>query len=228
MLTIVCGEDTVKAREYYRFLIDSERKKNNEVSFVAAGEISEAVNPDTAPVTLFGEKQVYVTSDLNKFLGRSAKSSLLTHLKKIADSTTIQLISFENGVSARELKIRNTGTVKEFKPNENIFKLLDSLYPQNIAHFLGLLEGLSGTADGFILIMLIRHVRKLVLIKEGTTPRGLASWQAAKLKSQASRWGRQELLSFYDALLRIDMQSRTGRSPFNVRSGLQIAACYFM
>ncbi len=227
MLTIVCGEDSVAARSHYRRLIDEAREKNLEISMIAPAEVATLIQGGEAAVSLFGHRQFYATQGLNKQVGRGAKDALLAHLRKIADAPDVDLVTFEDGVGGYELKLRTIGVVKEFKPSGTIFKLLDQLYPKNLSVFCLMLEALTAP-EIFILVMVQRHVRKLLLISSGGVLKGVPAWQAANLRSQAQRWEAGNLASFYDALLRLELAAKSGRSVLGPKKSIEVAAAYFL
>ena len=125
------------------------------------------------------------------------------------------------------LKINNL--VKEFKPDQTIFKLLDSVYPGNKVLFISYLDKLSQNLDeNFVFIMLIRYIRNLIIIKEGAVPPKMQSWQTYKLKSQALHWKQENLVNFYQALFKIEIGLKTSSNPFSVKESLEILACHFL
>src|SRR3989339_49829 len=110
-------------------------------------------------------------SSRNYFISLKKKNKkIVDDLQRIAAMKDVELVDWEE-VSGWELKLKKIGQIKEFKPNQTIFKLLDLLYPGNKVLFLSLLNKLSQELDeNFIFIMLIRYVRNLIVIKEGAIP----------------------------------------------------------
>ena len=130
---------------------------------------------------------------------------------------------------AQRFEINQGAVVKEFKPSQNIFKLLDSCYPGNLKTFLNTLQTLSeSTEDIFIFIMLARHMRNILSVKLGEKIPKLASWQLGKLSNQARYWDEKNLINFYQGLHRIDVNSKTNGTPFSVKKSLDILACYYL
>jgi hypothetical protein len=54
------------------------------------------------------------------------------------------------------------------------------------------------------------------------------SWQIGKLANQAKYWKEENLINFYQGLHRIDINSKTGGTPFTVKKSLEILACYYL
>lgn len=152
----------------------------------------------------------------------------MKEIKKLIETKGIEVVDWEDQVSARELKITGAA-VKEFKPAQNIFKLLDACYPSNLKTFLKILHEIPAkTEEGFVYIMLVRHIRNLLLAKSGAVNAKLASWQLAKMRQQAKLWQDEPLISFYDGLYRIDVSTKTGKNPYSLGKSLDILASYFL
>ncbi|MBI4226436.1 hypothetical protein HY612_04980 [Candidatus Roizmanbacteria bacterium] len=227
MLTIICGEDTVASRNYYTALQQQYKNKGYEISNIVFSDIEKIDKWLGESVSLFSQKKVFFTANISKKI-RQDNKTLLNELEKIAKMKDIELIDWEE-VSKWELKLKKLGLIKEFKPDQTIFKLLDSLWPSNRIVFISLLDKLSTNLDeNFIFIMLVRYVRNLILVKEGVNPTTIQPWQLFKLKKQASLWKIANLINFYEALFKIDLGLKTSTNPFSIKDSLEILACHFL
>ncbi len=220
MLTIICGEDNVESRNYFLTLKENFRKKGYEIQNVNSLEI------DDVP-SLFAQKRIYFIENLNKKINKK-NLKITRNIKNIIENKEIEIVDWEDQISARELKITGAA-VKEFKPAQNIFKLIDTCYPGNMTNFLKILHEMPPKIEeGFIYIMLTRHIRNLLLVKSGTGNAKLSPWQEAKLRNQARFWTTEQLIAFYDGLFRIDVSSKTGNNPFSYTKSLDILTQYFL
>ena len=227
MLTIICGEDTSASRSYFASLKKEYSKKGYEIRDIAYQNIESINLWSSESPSLFGDKKVFFSEKLNKYF-RKDNPAFTSQLQKIAKTKEIEMVDWED-VSLWELKLKKIGSVKEFKPNQTIFKLQDALYPGNRQGFISLLESLSENMDeNFIFIMLVRYVRNLIIIKEGGMPAKMQSWQTYKLKSQVSHWKTENLVNFYEALFKIEIGLKTGSNPFSIKESLEILACHFL
>ena len=227
MLTIICGEDTVSSRAYYSSLKKDYLTQGYEIRIVSYQEIENIDRWLGESPSLFSQKKVFFSERLNKYIKRDNKK-IITELQKIGKMKDVDLVDWEE-VSQWELKLKKLGHVKEFKPDQTIFKLLDAIYPGNRSSFIFLLDNLGHNLDqNFIFIMLIRYVRNLIIIKEGEVPARMQSWQTYKLKSQASRWKIENLVNFYEALFKIDIGLKTSSNPYSIKDSLAILACHFL
>lgn len=230
MITIVCGEDIVRSREYLLQLEEQFKKKGFGIQKIPALDIQESLSSLSSAPNLFGQSQVFVTELLNRHIARKSSTNVLLNLlEAVSKNKSIELIIWET-VSVRDLKLKNIGTVKEFKPSKNIFQLLDSCYPANFSVFHSLLNDVASPQNEmFVFVMLARHLRTLLSIKlKAVDLSKLPPWQAGKLKSQAAKWPEKALLSFYDGLYRIDASLKTGRNPQGVKNSLDVLACYIL
>lgn len=229
MITIICGEDSVASRDYLNQALKMHTEKNNAV--VQSITVAEAIDlslQDSQPISLF-ETPVYLLENASKKIMRKGSGDLYKALLKLSKSTEITLYIWESGMSKRDIKTADLGVVKEFKPNSSIFTLLDQCYPSNLKRFVADFYSLvTPTTELFIHIMLTRHIRSLLSIRLGEVPARMQSWQVGKLKAQASRWEAKSLLDFYEKLLSIEVQLKTGRSVYSVGESLTLLSCYYL
>jgi len=229
MLTIICGEDSVESRRYF---IDQQRllkEKDFEIVNVDYHQVLELDETGSSESSLFSTKRAYFTNSLNKKVFKKMSERNEKKIKSIVDSKAIQVYDWEEETSARDLKTIKGAVVKEFKPSQTIFKLLDSCFPGNLKTFLSTLQTLSeSTEDIFIFIMLARHIRNILSVKMGEKIPKLASWQLGKLANQAKYWEEKNLINFYQGLHRIDVNSKTNGTPFTIKKSLDILACYYL
>ncbi len=229
MLTIICGEDSVAAFNYFIELKKHYQKKDYQVIDVDSSEIEEIVKWQAENQLLFSLNKVFFTKNLNKKISKKNNLKINQIIEEIIKNKNIEIVDFEEEVQARMLKFGKGVTIKEFKLSENIFKLLDALYPGNLKEFIALLNKVSqNTDENFIFIMLIRHVKNLLLLLNNETPPKLQPWQINKLKFQAKKWSLEKLINFYDAFYNIDVTHKTSTNPYNLKQSLEILASYYL
>ena len=229
MLTIICGEDSISSRNYF---LDQQKiftEKGYEIVNIDYNQVLELDESEASSNSLFSQKRIYFTSSLNKKVFKKLSAKTERKIKEIILSKEIQLFDWEEEITSRNLKSIKEIIVKEFKPSQNIFKLLDSCYPGNLKTFVNSLNILSeSTEDIFIFIMLARHMRNILITKLGERLPKLMSWQIAKLSNQAKYWKMENLINFYQGLHRIDVNSKTNGTPYSVKEALEILACYYL
>lgn len=229
MLTIACGEDSTVSRQYVLDLKKDYQQKQYETLNIHAKDIIEAVTKSDLTSSLFSQKIIYFTENLNTYLSRIKNKELIGQFEQISTDKTVEVVDWEEDKSARDLKIAKLGRVKEFKPASNVFQLLDACTPKNRLKFLTLLESVTKTQDSlFVFTMLSRHARTLLLAKTGSFGTRVQPWQRGKLSSQAKQWDEEKLEGFYRGLFKIDTALKTGATPFDLKKSLDILACYYL
>lgn len=229
MLTIICGEDSISSYNYYSSLKKSYLDKNYEIRELSANDLENINLWMGEAQLLFSQKQVFFTQNINKKLSKKLNLKINKIVEGLIKDKKIEIISWEEDISSRFLKFPKGTKIKEFKPNQNIFKLQDALYPGNFNNFVKMLNELTKTIDeNFIFIMLARHLRNLVLIKTEQESNKLQQWQLYKLKNQASKWETEKLINFYDSFHRLDVNQKTSSTPYGIIKSLDILACYYL
>ncbi|MBI4973097.1 hypothetical protein HZC27_00590 [Candidatus Roizmanbacteria bacterium] len=237
MLTIICGEDIVASRNYLSLLKSEFSKKGETITHLASQEVPDILKWQGDNLNLFTTKLIFITEHLEASIIRkrgkkSVKKSTVKTLEEIvleiASRKDIELIDWEEK-AGREIKLKDSSKVKEFKPSKSIFKLLESCSPGNLKLFVETLSVIAESQDDtFIFIMLYRHIRTLLLAQEGIFANTVQSWQKHNLASQAKLWQQSKLSDFYEGLYRIEVTSKSGTNPYGVKKALEILACYYL
>ena len=164
MLTIICGENSISSRNYF---LDQQKifaEKGFEIADIDVKQVLELDDSQASSVSLFSQKRVYFTTSLNKKILKKLNFKSEKKIKDIINSKVIQLFDWEEETSSRDLKSIKGIVIKELKPSQTIFKLLDACYPGNLKQFIFILKTISeSTEDIFIFIMLARHMRNILI-----------------------------------------------------------------
>ncbi|MCL4375037.1 hypothetical protein M1523_04240 [Patescibacteria group bacterium] len=226
MLTIICGEDVPASRDYYHQLKKQYRAKLYQTVEVDYQEVKSLIADHQSHRSLFFAQTAYFSQNVNKYISVRNNPGFVDLLKTIAADPELILIDWEENKAGREIKLRNAGTIKEFRPARSVFQLLDSCFPGNTKAFLTLFHQLLQTSEEtFIFAMLARHVRALLLAKHQLFAKQTPPWQKHKLLHQTRLWTTDRLLTFYHGLYRIDLSVKTSRNPLGVGRSLDILAC---
>lgn len=226
MIAIVCGEDSSASRTYFSEKINEFKLKGVQMVNIAPEDLKGLLH-GYADKTLFGSTTAYTVQNLHKAFAHKKKelNEILDHLS----AKDISLTIWEDGISKRDMGITARVYIKEFRPEKNIFKLLESCYPNNLKEFVYTLQKVRNkTNDFFVFIMLTRHIKKLLLYQLGVKPSNLASWQEAKLYNQLKTWPNDKLLDFYDKLILFDVLTKKGRTPYSVFSYIETLSAYYI
>jgi len=228
MIIIICGEDFVSSRNYFTQIRSNILPDQIALNFNKLTEFLD-YHENNASSNLFQQKSIYFLENINKQINLKTQKQLIPKIEAIhQDKETIVYI-WEENVSAREIKLKKSAVIKEFKPSQTIFKLINACYPGNKLVFLSTLNSLKANLDEyFIFIMLIRHLRKLILAKDKVYGERMLPWQQQQLDSQAIKWSKESLLKFYDSFYRVDLTTKTGTNPLGIIKSIEVASCIFL
>jgi len=229
MLTVFCGEDSVSAFNHYSALKSNYKNRGFQIIDLESAELEDILLWMGQSESLFFSKKAFFTSNLNKKLSRKSNLKINQIVDMLIKDEDLEVFSWEQEVSSRYLKFPKGATIKEFKPSENIFKLLDAFYPGNLKIFLSLLNNVSLSADvNFIFTMLSRQVRNLILIKNDVTDPKIQKWQYYKLKGLADKWTALNLQKTYESLYNIEVMQKTSANPFSLVASIELISCYYL
>jgi len=228
MLTIICGENTIEA---YNFFLEKKKEfidKKYEVLEIDSSAIEELIHWQSENLSLFATKKVFFTRNLNKKINKTNKKTLML-IDRVVNDKKINIFDFEEGMEKRNLKVQKNVLIKEFKLPISIFNFLDNLYPGNLATVIKNLNLLSKTtASELIFFMLTKRIRQLLMIKLNHKLDGLQLWQLKKLNCQAKLWSKQTLIKFYQSLFQLEIKVKTGSNPFDLKKSLELLFTYLL
>lgn len=116
-------------------------------------------------------------------------------------------------------EVKKTVKLQErlFKEEATVFKLVDSLLPGGGKNcVLALRQCLKTSGPEYLFLMVVRQFRLML------NPAALPAWQQAKISKQARLFGRERLACLYRELLEIDFRYKSGLSPLDLTSALEL------
>lgn len=176
--------------------------------------------------TLFENKNVFICENL--FAKVATRKKFLSFDN--SDKNTI-ILDWEEDCDEKAIKFAFKNVVmKQSKLSENIFKLLDSIFPRNLKVFISYLNNVSDSVnENIVLFMIQKRIKELIFVKNDIeSVKKMQSWQVARLKGQASTWEADKLLSLYEALYRIEVNLKISRSPLGLKKALDMLFCYYI
>jgi len=228
MLTIICGENTIEA---YNFFLEKKKEfidKKYEVLEIDSSAIEELIHWQSENLSLFATKKVFFTRNLNKKINKTNKKTLML-IDRVVNDKKINIFDFEEGMEKRNLKVQKNVLIKEFKLPISIFNFLDNLYPGNLATVIKNLNLLSKTtASELIFFMLTKRIRQLLMIKLNHKLDGVQLWQLKKLNYQAKLCSKQTLIKFYQSLFQLEIKVKTSSNPFDLKKSLELLFTYLL
>jgi len=228
MLTIICGENTIEA---YNFFLKKKKEfidKNYEVLETDLLKIEELIHWQSNNLSLFVNKKVFFTRNLNKKINKKNEKNLKI-INKIINDKNIDLFDFEENIEKKNLKIQKNVLIKEFKLPISIFNFLDNIYPGNLKNVIKNLNIISKTtAVEVIFFMITKRIRQLLMIKLNQKIDGLKLWQLKKLDYQTKLWPKETIIRFYQSLFQLEIKIKTNINPFDLKKSLELLISYLL
>lgn len=223
MITLLHGDNITASRKE----IDSYKiaASGKEIVYLSGSTLTETdLIQALESNSLFGNNKLVIIENL---LGGRKKLEFENILNSNQDKDIILWESKEIGKTIIN-KLPKSTNIKLFKIPTVIFKFLDSLTPLNIKYSLNLFhESLKTSEPEMVFFMMIRQFRNLLIIKDlGASP-SLNPWQARNLTNQAKSFTMDKLMSIYQKLLQIDLENKTGASPFSLTRQIELLIINF-
>lgn len=226
MINIYLGDDSASSRNAFVEAKREYQEKGFEIQNIDDTNISDLSKWLADSISLFSQKKIFFAQNL-----LSKKTNRDIFKKCDEKSAAVDFVIWEEKIEERDAKrYFKNAIVKSFKLPYNLFKFLDAIYPSNLRYVLQTLSQLEPLVEeNIILYMVQKRVREMVLVKKNLIEKSaLASWQIGKLKSQSLKWPEGKLISFYDALFRIEMLAKTGGGYYSIKKALDILFCYYL
>lgn len=222
MKLIIHGNDIESSRNFY---FEEKNKLKNPVILNGDGIIFDNVFQAAENSSFFDkEKEVLIENFFSK--NKSTSTEFKKIVEYINNNKNIFIIFWESDeVSKTSLALIKDATLKNFSLPQNLFAFLDSLKPNNSKETLSLFsDNLKKSEAELIFFMIIRQFRILLNLITNDSPidevKRMAPWQLSKLKRQAEFFGLERLKRIYKSLLEIDLNSKTGKSPANLKKSI--------
>jgi DNA polymerase III delta subunit len=220
-MTILHGENIIKSREKLVTLITEAKQMGKEIERLTAKQLTPATLETALQKTsLFGTEQVVVIEELHS-LPRSTKKNQLIEIVALAN---VEVILWEKReLTPTMLKKFPKAMVEHYKLTNTIFAWLDAFSPQTSKPRYFALSQKAQVNDGeqTCFAMLVRQVRLLIQIKDGTTPAG-HPYMISKIKKQAQDFSLDQLLNIHSQLFTIDIKAKTSGSFLTVGQELDL------
>ena len=210
--TVLHGENQKESRSNYIGARLKEKKLGNSIYELDGTKISLAELESVLKTqNLFGGSALFIENLLSRPLSLE-KKKLLSLLKDYPGPKNIYLWE-KKAVTKTAVKSLGDGVgdLNSRLPQE-IFIFLDSLRYTNKKSALIALNKLEGKVEeGFLFIMLSRHLASLLVAQSGDTSK-LSPWSKTKLINQAKDWPTDILILLIRRLLDVDLAIKSGQT----------------
>lgn len=241
MIYIYHGENNTASRNAYFSQLQILKKQlplaeiiNLNGEKINSTDLTEALETNS----LFGNQKIIQIEGLFGRKRSKEKENLIQKLivnsNSLLGETNTEILIYESKqISPAVLKnLSNPPTggkscrINEFKLSKSLFQFLDNLRPGNRIQSIKLFrESVKGDSAELINFMLIRRITELLLAISGESKNltGIyQEWQKQKLIQQAKFWKEKQLLEFHKRLLEIDEAIKTGSTPLDLTTHLDI------
>lgn len=226
MLTIIHGENIVVSR----LELEKIKKQNQEKEIILLdGKKADLTGLKEAleSGSMFKADRLVVLEGLSSIRSKTELEKIINYIASKQYSNGLILWEKDSLTKTILAKLK-ADQVLEFKPEQLVFKFLDSLKPDNAQESLLLLEKLLVNDEPEIVIYsIIKRFRLLLFLKDkmvsGTDELDkLAPWQIQNLTKQTNYFTLESLVKIYHQLLEIDAAQKTGRASFNLKKSLEL------
>jgi len=222
-MIILHGENIVLSRQKLKEKVTEFKRETKGEVLLFDGDVNLIdIQQAFQSLSLLGQHQLVIIENL--FGGRKTKEKekIIDFIKKIKPSNLI--IWEAKKIDGRTLNAFQKQVLK-YDLTPIVFQFLDSFKPGNTKASLTLLhQTLEQLPPEMIFFMLTKHLRLLILAadlgKKGL--KNMPPWRQGKLINQGNQFGLDKLLITYKRLLKIDSQQKTGKTPFNLSSQLDL------
>lgn len=211
MIFLIHGDNTVAALERVSKL----KQDFKLVTSLVAKEITPQILQEAMSArSLFDEKKLVIIENP----GSNKKLFETVHLQgETLLYESRKLVSAE--IAGIQKKIPDI-KIEEFKLDPVVFKFVESLAPKNQKIMLPLWQKYIAAEEPEIaLAMLARQIR---LLLGGDDFDKLSPWQKQRISAQAKLFTPHQLIAFHSKLLEVDYQTKTGQTPLDLASSLEL------
>lgn len=239
MIYLIHGDNQAASRNELNNLISAGKKQKKEIIRFSGKDLTlEYLIQALESQSLFGQERLVI---IEEFLSQPKSKRQREIIDCLASSTPMLSQDLTPGVRIPGVRIRpNTGVsiifwekktltpatlrklpfiqkAKAFKIPALVFKLVESIYPNNQKQALTYFKELSKNQSAeFTFYMIARQIRLLIKAKDGVLPK-MAPWMLGKLKSQANKFNSvNKLTKLYKDLLEVDKSIKTGKTPMDL------------
>ena len=212
-LIVLHGDDIEKSYVRLTAFIDSAKKRDWEI--VRVDPDAQSLPEVLFSSSLFAKEKLIILNG-----ARNLKKSDLKWIKDKPVNILSTLIVYEEGtISASLLKGIPATKVEEYKLPRLLFKFLDSVYPGNAKVSFELFrQVLKSESVEMVFAMFSRLLRDLYFVSQDASLLNYPGWREQKLKSQVSKFKKEELKTLINSLSDADILAKTSQT--NLRDSL--------
>jgi len=220
---VYSGEDIISSRKAFLDELESLKDKDFEITRLSSKEVDKnSLLLALESPSLFGKEKAIGIE--NFFSGQKSKEKedIVEYLGKQGQATVL-FWETKDFSKKEQAGFPQNFVFKTYKLPQSIFGFLDNLSSRNPSQNLVNFNNASLSADvSFILLMMIRQFRLMIMAKDPSALSGLPSWQQGKIIKQSSSFSLNELADIYRKLLVIDIKQKTSGGSLSLKSSIEL------
>ncbi|MFZ5376261.1 MAG: hypothetical protein ACOZAN_01160 [Patescibacteria group bacterium] len=222
MITILHGENTVQSRNQLVELVRQAQSKQHQIQRLDAKQLNIAsLELAIGELDLFANPRLIVIEELHS-LPRSKKRDQLVEM--LAAYSGDLILWEKKTLTAVNLKPFRAAKVVLFKLSSSLFSWLEALEPRTsqkkrqleLTH-----QAIEQNGDVMCFTMLARQIRLLIQAKDSYPIKG-PGFMINKLKTQASQFSIEKLLSIHGHLVELDQKFKTSSLNLSLAQSLDL------
>lgn len=221
-MVILHGENILQSRNALNALLELARAEQKRIIRLEAKKLeSKNLSEELGADSLFGESRIILIEELHSLPTSARKTQLIKQIGALSSEDAEIILWEKRQLTPTMLKQFSAARNQEFKLTKYLFNWLDTVnghFKLNKKMFESAVEQ-DGEMMAFT--MLIRQVRLLIQVKEGQVA-SLAPFMVSKLKKQADTFTLQQLLTFHQRLLNLDLAQKTSTDTLNMKQELEL------
>lgn len=207
-IIVLHGEDSEKSYDRLKKFIDTAKTRSWEVTRL--DEPLSNLQETLRSTSLFGGERFFILTDIKKL----GKKELMWLNKEYLNLAGTFIIYHPDTLNVTFLKsLPQEAKIEEYKLPKMIWMFLEHIHPGNAVHVLQEFHKIiESDAPEFIFSLIGRQMRDLYWVKTDPNSTGFPSWKTGKLKSQADRFTKDQLILVISELSRVDVEVKTGKA----------------
>jgi len=213
-MTIIHGDNQTASRQFFITLKDQAKNTHQQIVDLSGESIglNDLVIASQSTSLLEDKNSVFIEGFFSRRPSND-KKAITAYLVSHPDA---EITLWDGKDVTSQLKNFPPPASKKFDLPKKLWQFLDTL-SLNVFR-----QTLTTTEPEMLLALLASRLRQLIIVKDGVTPIGQASWQVGKLKSQAAKFSLSQLYAMHSDLLDLDYKQKTSFSASDLSGALEL------
>ncbi len=207
-IILLHGDHEIQSRDRLHTFIKVAKKRGWEV--INTADVDQDVTEILSSQGLFAQQKLVICEDVKEFTKKRVE--WIENKRKEVDSS---LVIYHKGLLSKTVikKLPKPDKIEEFKLPKEIWTFVGSIFPGNTRNVLTLFASvIENEPSDFVFAVIAKQFRDMywVLVDYQNIP--YPNWRKGKLKSQANKFNKAQLLRIYRQLAEIDIKVKTSKA----------------